>query len=242
MRIFIMRKYRNYYEISKFILQKSHNLLSWTILWNFVFVETVIYAVKLKITLLFLLAGVTVLLYSFTKSNSKSNPNNNSIMSKSIYDYKVKTIDHKEVSLSEYKGKVLLIVNVASQCGLTPQYKDLQALYEKYHAKGLEILGFPANNFGHQEPGTEEEIKSFCSKNYNVTFPMFEKVSVKGNDMCELYQFLTKKELNGAMNAEVSWNFEKFLIDKNGKLVANYEPTTKPMSEKITEKIEELLK
>lgn len=160
---------------------------------------------------------------------------------KSIYDYKVKTIDHKEMSLSEYKGKVLLIVNVASQCGLTPQYKDLQALYEKYHAKGFEILGFPANNFGHQEPGTEEEIKAFCSKNYQVTFPMFEKVSVKGKDMCELYQFLTKKELNGVMDAEVSWNFEKFLIDKNGKIVANYEPTTKPTNEKITEKIEELL-
>jgi glutathione peroxidase len=162
-------------------------------------------------------------------------------MSKSIYDYKIKTIDHKEISLSEYKGKVLLIVNVASQCGLTPQYKDLQALYDKYHAQGLEILGFPANNFGHQEPGTEEEIKAFCSKNYSVTFPMFEKVSVKGNDMCELYQFLTKKELNGVMNAEVSWNFEKFLIDRSGKLVANYEPTTKPMNEKITQKIEELL-
>lgn len=196
---------------------------------------------KIKLTLLFLLAGSTVLLYSFTKLKSHSNQYINTTMSKSIYDYKVKTIDHKEISLSEYKGKVLLIVNVASQCGLTPQYKDLQALYDKYHAKGFEILGFPANNFGQQEPGTEEEIKAFCSKNYGVTFPMFEKVSVKGSDMCELYQFLTKKELNGVMNAEVSWNFEKFLIDKNGKLVANYEPTTKPMSEKITQKIEELL-
>lgn len=193
----------------------------------------------IKLTFLFLLAGSIILLYSFRKSNS--NPNTNITMSKSIYDYKVKTIDHKEISLSEYKGKVLLIVNVASQCGLTPQYKDLQALYDKYHAQGLEILGFPANNFGHQEPGTEEEIKSFCSKNYGVTFPMFEKVSVKGNDICELYQFLTKKELNGVMNAEVSWNFEKFLIDKNGRLVANYEPTTKPLNEKITQKIEELL-
>ncbi|MCS7076050.1 MAG: glutathione peroxidase [Bacteroidia bacterium] len=162
-------------------------------------------------------------------------------MTKSIYDYKVRTIDHKEVSLSQYKGKVMLIVNVASQCGLTPQYKDLQALYEKYHDKGFEILGFPANNFGQQEPGSEEEIKAFCTKNYGVTFPMFEKVSVKGKDICELYQFLTKKELNGVMDAEVSWNFEKFIIDKNGKLVANFEPTTKPMSEKITQKIEELL-
>lgn len=196
---------------------------------------------KLKLTLLFLLAGSIILLYSFTKSKPHSNQYTNTIMSKSIYDYKVKTIDHKEISLSDYKGKTLLIVNVASQCGLTPQYKDLQALYDKYHAQGFEILGFPANNFGHQEPGTEEEIKSFCTKNYGVTFPMFEKVSVKGSDMCELYQFLTKKELNGVMNAEVSWNFEKFLIDKNGKLVANYEPTTKPMSEKITQKIEELL-
>ncbi len=196
---------------------------------------------KLKLILLFLLAGSIVLLYSFTKSKPHSNQYTSTIMSKSIYDYKVKTIDHKEISLSEYKGKVLLIVNVASQCGLTPQYKDLQALYDKYHAQGFEILGFPANNFGHQEPGTEEEIKSFCTKNYGVTFPMFEKVSVKGSDMCELYQFLTKKELNGVMNAEVSWNFEKFLIDKNGKLAANYEPTTKPMSEKIIQKIEELL-
>lgn len=196
---------------------------------------------KLKLILLFLLGGVIAFLYSIAKPKLNPNQSVQNIMSKSIYDYKVKTIDHKEISLSEYKGKVLLIVNVASQCGLTPQYKDLQALYEKYHAKGFEILGFPANNFGQQEPGTEEEIKAFCSKNYNVTFPMFEKVSVKGNDMCELYQFLTKKELNGTMNAEVSWNFEKFLIDKNGKLVANYEPTTKPMSEKITQKIEELL-
>lgn len=161
---------------------------------------------------------------------------------KSLYDYTVKSIEHKDITLDKFKGKVVLVVNVASQCGLTPQYKELQALHDKYHAKGLEILGFPANNFGSQEPGTEEEIKTFCSKNYGVSFNMFEKVSVKGNDMCELYQFLTKKDLNGVMDAEVSWNFEKFLLDKNGKLVANYEPTTKPLNEKITSKIEDLLK
>lgn len=194
---------------------------------------------KFYLTLfLALTVSIGVLFISFAKSELHLSRKN---MTKSIYDYKVRTIDHKEVSLSQYKGKVMLIVNVASQCGLTPQYKDLQALYEKYHDKGFEILGFPANNFGQQEPGSEEEIKAFCTKNYGVTFPMFEKVSVKGKDICELYQFLTKKELNGVMDAEVSWNFEKFIIDKNGKLVANFEPTTKPMSEKITQKIEELL-
>ena len=172
--------------------------------------------------------------------NYNKNKLNNS--NKTIYGFTMNDIDGKPVSLSAYKGKVVLIVNVASECGLTPQYKDLQELYSAYQSKGLVILGFPANNFMGQEPGSETEIKSFCTKNYGVTFPMFSKISVKGDDMAPLYRFLTTKAENGITDAPVSWNFQKFLIDKEGRFVTFFAPKTSVKDEKVTEAIQTLLK
>jgi len=159
---------------------------------------------------------------------------------KTIYKFTMDDIDGKPVSLSDFKGKVVLIVNVASKCGLTPQYEELQALYEKHKDKGLVILAFPANNFLGQEPGTDAEIKSFCSKNYGVTFPVFSKISVKGKDMAPLYQFLTNQSENGVMDSSVKWNFQKYLIDREGRLVTFFDPRTSVNDEKVTGAIQQL--
>jgi glutathione peroxidase len=153
---------------------------------------------------------------------------------KSLYDFTVKNIDGKEFDLSSLKGKKVLVVNTASKCGLTPQYKDLQKLYEKYGSENFVIIGFPANNFMSQEPGSNSEIKQFCSSEYNVTFPMMAKVSVKGKDIHPLYAWLTQKSQNGKMDSKVKWNFQKYLIDENGMLVDVAFPKTNPMDEKIT--------
>jgi len=139
------------------------------------------------------------------------------VSSQSFYDFKMKTIDGKMFDFATLKGKKVLIVNTASHCGFTSQYKKLEELYKTYADKKFIILGFPANNFAGQEPGSNEEIKSFCSKNYGVSFPMFEKISVKGDDMHPLYQWLTKKKNNGVSDTSVSWNFQKFMVDENGK-------------------------
>ncbi|MGB8259955.1 MAG: glutathione peroxidase [Terracidiphilus sp.] len=160
---------------------------------------------------------------------------------KSIYDFTMKSIDGQPVSLSSYSGKVLLIVNVASKCGFTPQYAALQALYGKYKDRGLVIVGVPANNFMQQEPGTDEEIKKFCSNKYNVTFPMMAKVSVKGDDQAPLYGFLTGKETNPQFGGEIKWNFTKFLFDRTGKPVARFEPATTPDSPEAIAAIEAAL-
>lgn len=160
---------------------------------------------------------------------------------KSVHDFTVKDIDEKSVALSEYKGKVLLIVNVASNCGLTPQYEDLQALYEKYKDKGLVILGFPANNFMGQEPGKNAAIKEFCTSKFKVTFPMFSKISVKGKDIAPLYQYLTTKKENGKVDAPVAWNFQKFLVDKDGYVVQSISPGQKVSEEEVVKAIEKLL-
>jgi glutathione peroxidase len=152
---------------------------------------------------------------------------------KTLYDFKVKAIDGSNYDLSQLKGKKVLIVNTASKCGHTPQYADLEKLYETYKDKGFIILGFPANNFMHQEPGTNEEIASFCTRNYGVTFPMMEKISVKGDDIDPLYGWLTQKSQNGKIDAEVSWNFQKFMIDENGHVVGYEKPSTSPMSDEI---------
>ncbi|ERJ11702.1 glutathione peroxidase [Haloplasma contractile] len=156
----------------------------------------------------------------------------------SIYDYNVTTIDHNEVSLDEYKGKVVLIVNTASKCGFTPQYEGLQSLYESYHTKGLEILAFPCNQFMNQEPGTNEDIKQFCSINYNVTFKILNKVDVNGENTHPLYNYL-KSRKKGVLGGRVKWNFTKFLVDKNGEVVKRFAPTTPP--DKIKKFIEVLL-
>jgi len=152
---------------------------------------------------------------------------------KSFYDFKVKDIDGKEFDMASLKGKKVLVVNTASKCGLTPQYEALQALYEKYGGEHFTIIGFPANNFLSQEPGSNDEIKEFCSKNYGVTFPMMSKISVKGDDMAPVYQWLTQKTKNGVKDSEVSWNFQKYMIDENGNLVDFASPKTKPDDQKI---------
>jgi glutathione peroxidase len=141
---------------------------------------------------------------------------------RTVYDYTVKDIDGREVSLDVYRGKTLLIVNVASRCGYTPQYKDLQSLYERYSDAGLVVLGFPSNDFMGQEPGSNQDIKSFCSTKYNVTFPMFSKIEVTGKGMHPLYSYLTKKAENGVLDAPVKWNFQKFLINKKGQVVTSF--------------------
>jgi glutathione peroxidase len=160
----------------------------------------------------------------------------------SVYDFTLKSIDGKPTSLHAYHGKVLLLVNVASKCGYTPQYSALESLYEKYKGQGLVIVGIPANNFASQEPGTNAEIKSFCTRTYNVSFPMMEKVSVKGDDKTPLYQFLTDKSTNPQIGGEIQWNFTKFLFDRNGKPVARFEPAVKPDSPEVTAAIETALK
>ena len=163
-----------------------------------------------------------------------------SAQSVNFYDIKVKTIQGKEIKLKDYKGKVVLVVNTASKCGLTPQYEGLEELYKSYKDKDLVILGFPCNQFLGQEPGTAEEIEKFCTVKYNVTFPLFEKIKVNGDEAHPLYQFLKSSlPLETAKN-DIRWNFEKFLIDKSGKPVKRYTPKTKPAE--LTADIEELLK
>jgi glutathione peroxidase len=177
-------------------------------------------------------------------------------MANELYEIPLKTINGEETNLGEYKDKVLLLVNVASKCGLTPQYESLQKLYSEYNDKGLEVLGFPANNFMGQEPGTEEEIQEFCSANYDVKFPLFSKISVKGDDQHQLYHYLTETKPDTDINdggleenlvgyghkrstpEEVLWNFEKFLVGKNGEIVARFAPDVTAEDERLVEKLE----
>jgi glutathione peroxidase len=172
---------------------------------------------KIKLSLLFFLMVFSATAFSQTSG---------------FYDFKVKTLDGGNFDFSSLKGKKVMIVNTASKCGNTPQYKDLEALYEKNHDY-LVIIGFPANNFASQEPGTAVEIRKFCTDNYGVTFPMMEKISVKGDDMAPIYKWLTSKKENGVMDSEVKWNFQKYLIDENGKLVEVLDPKEKPTSDKV---------
>jgi glutathione peroxidase len=157
---------------------------------------------------------------------------------KNFHSFKTKTIDGKDFDLASLKGKKVLVVNTASKCGLTPQYKELEALYKQYKDKNFVIIGFPANNFLSQEPGSNEEIAEFCELNYGVTFPMMSKISVKGNDQDPIYKWLTSKTENGKIDAEVTWNFQKFMIDENGELADFASPREKPLSEKIVKWIE----
>ncbi|HYL77284.1 MAG TPA: glutathione peroxidase [Bryobacteraceae bacterium] len=160
----------------------------------------------------------------------------------SIYEFTLNSIDGQPAPLAAYKGKVLLLVNVASKCGFTPQYKELEAMYEKYKDQGLLVVGFPANNFMAQEPGTNEEIKTFCSRTYNVTFPMYSKISVKGDDKAPLYQFLTDKSANPTTGGDIKWNFTKFLVGRDGKVLARFEPAVKPDSQEVVSAMEKALK
>jgi glutathione peroxidase len=163
----------------------------------------------------------------------KENTATQSTMKQSIYTFKVEDLEGKEFDFASLKGKKIMVVNTASKCGLTPQYKDLQALYEEYKDRGLVVIGFPANDFMKQEPGTNEEIGAFCEKNYGVTFPMMSKISVKGKEMHPLYQFLTQKAQNGLQDSDVEWNFQKYLLNERGELEKVISPRTSPKDKEI---------
>ena len=160
---------------------------------------------------------------------------------KTIYDFTMNSIDGQPTPLSTFKGKVVLLVNVASRCGFTPQYAGLESIYKRYKDRGFVIVGIPANNFGGQEPGTNQEIKTFCATKYNVTFPMMAKVSVQGSDITPLYQFLTDKSLNPDTGGEIGWNFTKFLVGPDGKVIARFDSKVEPDSPQVTSAIEKAL-
>ena len=160
----------------------------------------------------------------------------------SVHEFTLKAIDGKPVALSHFKGQVMLLVNVASQCGYTPQYEGLEKLYETYKARGFVIAGFPANNFGGQEPGTDNEIQTFCKSKYGVTFPMFSKISVAGGDKAPLYGFLTDRTSNPNSGGEIQWNFTKFLVDRDGKVLQRFEPAVEPLSRELVSAVEAALK
>lgn len=160
----------------------------------------------------------------------------------SVYDYTLKSIGGKPKSLSDFKGDVVLLVNVASRCGYTPQYEGLESLYKKYKDQGLVIVGVPANNFGGQEPGTNEEIQTFCKSKYGVTFPMMAKVSVKGEDKTPLYQYLTDKSANPQTGGEIQWNFTKFLVGRDGKILSRFDSKVAPDNPELVSAVESALK
>lgn len=170
---------------------------------------------------------------------SETNMGTPYVAKETIYQFKVEDLSGNSFDFASLKGKKIMIVNTASKCGLTPQYKDLEALYKEYAAKGFVIVGFPANNFASQEPGTNEEIATFCQLNYGVTFPMMDKVSVKGDDMSEVYQFLTQKSKNGLQDSQVEWNFQKYLINEKGELEKVISPKTLPTDPSIVNWIKE---
>lgn len=172
------------------------------------------------------------------EQKSATTQNQTTMSTENLHQFKVEDIDGNTFNLADLKGKKVMVVNTASKCGLTPQYKDLQALYEQYKDKNFVIIGFPANNFMSQEPGSNEEIAEFCSKNYGVSFPMMSKISVKGKDMHSLYQFLTQKSKNGLQDSEVEWNFQKYLINENGQLEQVISPRTSPSSPEVVRWIE----
>jgi len=183
-----------------------------------------------KLILLIILVLSAIVLYSFIRKKGKP--------ISSIHQFSVKTIDGQLFDFSSLKGKKILIVNTASKCGFTPQFEKLEALYEKYKNKNLVIVGFPCNQFGNQEPGSSTDIKSFCTRNYGVTFPMMEKVDVKGDSAAAIYQWLTSKEKNGVEGSSVKWNFQKYMIDENGFLVDHVASFKSPDCNKITKWLE----
>ncbi len=189
-------------------------------------------------TNIILLVACTMLMSCQNQAQSKKetvNVKSENVMKQSIHTFKVQDIEGKQFDFSSLKGKKIMVVNTASKCGLTPQYKDLQALYEEYKDKNFVIIGFPANDFMKQEPGTNEEIGAFCQKNYGVTFPMMSKITVKGKEMHPIYQFLTQKAKNGLEDSEVEWNFQKYLLNENGELEKVISPRTNPNDKEILE-------
>jgi glutathione peroxidase len=186
-----------------------------------------------RMTVVCLLAGLLAVVPAVARADSKGDTKVASVL-----DYKMKGIDGNDVDLAKYKGKVVMIVNVASKCGLTPQYAGLEKLYEKYKDQGFVIVGVPANEFGHQEPGTDAEIAKFCTGKYNVSFPMMSKVVVKGAGITPLYDQLTNHEKDAKLNGEIKWNFTKFLVGRNGEVVSRFEPRTTPDSKDVVQAIE----
>lgn len=195
---------------------------------------------KLLIVLLLSLVTVTIFAASYD-SGSENSPAKGANTAESIYDFDAIDIEGNDGNLGKYKGKVVMIVNTASQCGYTPQYEGLQAIYNKYKDRGFVILGFPTNDFGGQEPGSNEEIKEFCTLKYKVTFPMFAKITVKGEGQHPLYKYLTDKELFPETGGEITWNFNKFLADNNGKIIKRFSSKDTPESETVTDAIEAAL-
>lgn len=169
------------------------------------------------------------------KKKSETVQKNKAMTAQTIYQFKVKDIEGNDFDFASLKGKKIMIVNTASECGLTPQYEQLQKVYSEFKDKNFVIVGFPANNFGAQEPGSNKEIKAFCTKNYGVTFPMMEKISVKGEDMHPLYHFLTEKSKNGLEDSQVEWNFQKYLINQKGELINVINPRVLPDDKEITD-------
>lgn len=198
---------------------------------------------KMKLAVIIFIGCVVLAALSCSKTRNDSDINSkikntgegNKKLERNIYDISVKNMDGETIKLSDYKGKVLLIVNVASKCGYTPQYKGLENVYQKYRDKGFEILAFPCNDFGEQEPGTNDEIRTFCENKYNVSFPLFDKVHVLGDDKSELYDRLIN---NSEPMGDIGWNFEKFLIDKNGDIAGRFKSKIKPESDEIVGRIE----
>ena len=182
------------------------------------------------------LASLAVLIATSLAMTSISSGSEKTL--RSIYDFRVRTMGDSEQSLADYRGKALLIVNTASRCGFTPQYQSLEALYEKYRARGFEVLAFPANNFMNQEPGSNQEIQNFCSANYHTTFPLFAKLSVKGRNIAPLYAYLTR---DSGFPGDIPWNFSKFLVAPDGRVIARWGPTTDPLSADVTQKLEAVL-
>ena len=188
-----------------------------------------------------IVATMVLLLVRAMKANDGSNGVGKGT-AKTVYDFTLKNSKGRDVKLEEFRGKVVMLVNVASKCGYTPQYDGLQKIYERYREQGFTILGFPANNFGAQEPGTDEEIQEFCRINYGVTFPVFAKISVKGDDKHPLYKYLTERETNPEFAGEIKWNFNKFLVGRDGRIVARFDSADKPEDAKVTQAIEQALK
>ena len=192
----------------------------------------IIFTSKNKIMKKIFFACLSVALLSFIIPSS----NTSTMKPETIYQFKVTSLDGGTIDFATFKGKKILVVNTASKCGFTPQYAELEKLYAE-HSKDLVIVGFPANNFGGQEPGSNDEIKTFCTKNYGVTFPMAAKVSVKGDDIAPIYKWLTSKSENGVMDADIKWNFTKFLLDENGVLIAKFDSKVKPLSDEILSRL-----
>jgi len=183
--------------------------------------------------IIFVVCAAAILMTSQIHAQMSKSKTEKTMSKETIYQFKVEDLSGNQFDFASLKGKKVMIVNTASKCGLTPQYKDLEAIYKEYKDKGFVIVGFPANNFASQEPGTNKEIEQFCQLNYGVTFPMMDKVSVKGADMCEVYKFLTQKSKNGLQDSEVEWNFQKYLINEQGELVKVIHPKTLPTDPEV---------